>query len=64
MADRLEKVGDLWQGMDGQRCSLQGALATLPGILTGEDWEEALAASSRRPVSRNAARKTSRRDPV
>ena len=43
--------------MHGQRRSLRGAMATLEGLLTDEDWNEAHAASTRRPVSRKATRK-------
>ena len=54
MADRLADVGDLWRAMDGQRRSLHAAMTSLQGLLTEADWNEALAASTRRPVSRRA----------
>jgi bifunctional non-homologous end joining protein LigD len=52
MADRIAAVGDLWPGMESQRRSLHGALAAVQGLLSEEDWREALAASTRRPSSR------------
>ena len=61
MAARLEEVGELWSGLDGRRCSLREATAKLETMLTDADWREALAASTRRPVSRNAPRKQPRR---
>jgi bifunctional non-homologous end joining protein LigD len=56
MAARVAEVGDLWSGMDARACSLRGATAKLDGLLTEEDWREALAASTRRPASRRATR--------
>jgi bifunctional non-homologous end joining protein LigD len=58
MADRIAEVGDLWLGMDGHGRSLHGPTAALQRLLTKEDWAEALAASTRRPTSRKANRKT------
>lgn len=55
MPARLAEVGDLWAGMDARASSLRGATAKLETMLTEEDWREALAASTRRPVSRRAA---------
>jgi bifunctional non-homologous end joining protein LigD len=52
MAARIAEVGDLWLGMDSQRRSLREPLVKLQGLLTDDDWKEALAASTRRPVSR------------
>jgi hypothetical protein len=43
--------------MDDRRCSLREATAKLETMLTDADWSEALAASTRRPTSRNAPRK-------
>jgi bifunctional non-homologous end joining protein LigD len=56
MMGRLAEVGDLWSEMHSDRHSLQGPTATLRGLLTEEDWNEALAASTRRP-GRRAAKK-------
>jgi bifunctional non-homologous end joining protein LigD len=61
MAARIGEVGELWSGMDDRRCSLRDALAKLETMLTEADWSEALAASTRRPVSRKAPRKQTRR---
>jgi bifunctional non-homologous end joining protein LigD len=58
MPARIAEVGELWQSMDSERQSLQGPLTSLQRLLTEEDWTEAMAASTRRPVSRKPARKT------
>jgi bifunctional non-homologous end joining protein LigD len=60
MAARIGDVGDLWSGMEDRRCSLRDPMAKLRGRLTDEDWNEALAASTRRPVSRKAPTKARR----
>jgi bifunctional non-homologous end joining protein LigD len=66
MAARLAEVGELWSGMLDRGCSLDDATARLQAMLTEADWSEALAASTRRPVSRRApgrqAREGARRD--
>jgi bifunctional non-homologous end joining protein LigD len=61
MADRLREVGDLWAGFEGQRRSLAGAMTGLQRLLSEEEWNEAVAASTRRPVSRKEARKSTPR---
>jgi bifunctional non-homologous end joining protein LigD len=60
MAARIADVGDLWAAMDRQPRSLQAATIALHGLLTEEDWSEALAASTRRPTSRKIERKVER----
>jgi len=60
MAARIGEVGELWSGMDDRRCSLREATAKLQTMLTDADWSEALAAATRRPVSRRAPRKQTR----
>jgi bifunctional non-homologous end joining protein LigD len=60
MAARIGEVGELWSGMDHRRCSLREATTRLRTMLTDADWSEALAASTRRPVSRRAPRKQAR----
>jgi bifunctional non-homologous end joining protein LigD len=60
MPARLEEVGELWSGMDGRRCSLRAATAQLETMLGEAEWSEALAASTRRPVSRKAPRGVTR----
>jgi bifunctional non-homologous end joining protein LigD len=56
MTTRIGEVGELWSGMDDRRCSLRAATAKLQAMLTEADWSEALAASTRRPVSRRTPR--------
>ncbi|HEX3694209.1 MAG TPA: non-homologous end-joining DNA ligase [Polyangia bacterium] len=56
MAERLAARGDLWQSLDSQRVSLRSALPTLEQMLSADDWKEALAASTRRPSSRQKKR--------
>jgi bifunctional non-homologous end joining protein LigD len=55
MPARIAEVGELWQAMESQRQSLQGPMTALQRLLTEEDWSEAMAASTRRPVSRKPA---------
>jgi hypothetical protein len=59
MAARIGDAGDLWSEIDQRRCSLRDATDKLRGLLTDGDWSEALAASTRRPVSRKAPTKAS-----
>jgi bifunctional non-homologous end joining protein LigD len=54
MPARLGEVGDLWADMERQAASLRSATTRLDELLTEQDWSEALAASTRRPVSRKA----------
>jgi bifunctional non-homologous end joining protein LigD len=58
MAGRIGEAGDLWQGIGEQRQSLRGPMDTVQGLLTKDDWAEAMAASTRRPVSRRVSKKT------
>jgi hypothetical protein len=57
MPARLAAAGDLWREMDAARRSLRDPMAAIDGMLTEEDWQEAHAASTRRPVSRKAPKK-------
>jgi bifunctional non-homologous end joining protein LigD len=57
MADRLAEGGDLWVAIDDRRHALGGPMTALQGLLTEQQWNEALAASTRRPVSRKSGRK-------
>ena len=57
MPARIAEVGDLWRDLGREPRSLHGPLATLEQRLTQEDWNEAMAASTRRPVSRKAPRR-------
>jgi bifunctional non-homologous end joining protein LigD len=60
MGKRIADVGDLWRSIDGHAHSLRPAISALQGLLTEEDWNEAMAASTRRPGSRKAPRKKPR----
>ena len=52
MSRRLAEHGDLWQPMSSRRVSLRAALPALEQMLSEDDWKEARAAATRRPVSR------------
>jgi hypothetical protein len=60
MAERLAQVGDLWRDMHAHKQSLERPFEQLRGMLTAGDWDQAWAASTRKP----AARKTARRKPA
>lgn len=55
MEARLAKVGDLWQGLERHARPLRAPLAALEALLSADDWSEALAATMRRPASRQAS---------
>jgi bifunctional non-homologous end joining protein LigD len=57
MAARLTAVGDLWSAIAADRQSLKEPLARLDPLLSADDWNEAAAASTRRPVSRKRPRR-------
>ncbi|HVZ85757.1 MAG TPA: non-homologous end-joining DNA ligase [Polyangia bacterium] len=52
MAARIADVGDLWRDLESEARSLHGPLAKLEQLLTKADWDDALAAVTRRPTSR------------
>jgi bifunctional non-homologous end joining protein LigD len=52
MAERVANAGDLWAEMAQRAHPLGGAMDKLRALLTDEDWNEALAASRRRPTPR------------
>ena len=54
MPERIAEVGDLWLGIDKQARALEGPISALQGLLTEQDWTEAMAASTRRPTSRKS----------
>jgi hypothetical protein len=54
---RLAEVGDLWRALPDRPHSLRDATAGLERLLTDVDWQESLAATTRRPVSRKRTRK-------
>lgn len=53
---RLDAVGDLWRPVLDGGVSLQAAAAAIDGMMSDDDWKEALAASTRRPTSRKAGK--------
>jgi bifunctional non-homologous end joining protein LigD len=59
MTRRLAEVGDVWRDIASHAVSLRTPLAALRGLLSDEDWDEALAASSRRPSPRKRRATTS-----
>ena len=52
MAERLERVGDLWAELHAHQQPLAGPLERVQSMLTDADWREAHAASTRRPRTR------------
>jgi bifunctional non-homologous end joining protein LigD len=58
MAERLARVGDLWADLHVQKQPLAPAIAALRGMLSAEDRDQALAASTRKPRARRAPRRT------
>jgi bifunctional non-homologous end joining protein LigD len=58
MPSRIAEVGDLWQTIDSRPQALQGAMTKLEAMLTDDEWKEAWAASTRRPVSRKGRDKS------
>jgi len=62
MAARLSQVGDLWGGIGAAALSLRAPMAALEGLLTEEDWRDAHAATTRRPVSRRAKPRAKKAD--
>ena len=57
MAARLGEVGELWSDLAERRCALGDASAKLGAMLSDAEWNESLAASTRRPASRRAPRR-------
>jgi bifunctional non-homologous end joining protein LigD len=49
---RLSEVGDLWRALHESPHSLRDATTALERLLIDDDWKDALAATTRRPVSR------------
>jgi bifunctional non-homologous end joining protein LigD len=56
MPQRLAEVGDLWHDLASQTTSLTAPLEKLDALLSHDDWQEALSASTRRPTSRKRPR--------
>jgi bifunctional non-homologous end joining protein LigD len=59
MAERMAQAGDLWAGLHTRGQSLLAPLARLEQMLNPRDWDEALAASTRKPSARKAPRRKS-----
>ena len=55
MAERIEKVGDLWAEMSEREQSLKSPMQKVRTLLSDEDWLEAQAAKRRRPKARKPA---------
>lgn len=54
MNERLARIGDVWAELRTHEQPLAGPLARVEGMLTEPDWQDAHAASTRRPRSRKA----------
>jgi bifunctional non-homologous end joining protein LigD len=52
MAARLDHVGDLWADLHAEPRPLAAAVTRLEGLLSPEDWNESMAAVTRRPKPR------------
>lgn len=52
MAQRLDQVGELWQKLYESARPLDAAVTRLDALLSSEDWDESLAAVTRRPKPR------------
>jgi bifunctional non-homologous end joining protein LigD len=52
MAERIEQVGDLWAELHARGQSLEGPVQRLEELLSQDDWNESLAAITRRPKPR------------
>lgn len=57
MEQRLADVGDLWQDLERHARPLREPLGALEALLSADDWNDALAATTRRPTSRQAPSK-------
>jgi bifunctional non-homologous end joining protein LigD len=58
MPERLARFGDIWSPMREAAQSLAAPLVALESMLSEADWQEAHAATTRRPTSRKRPRKT------
>jgi bifunctional non-homologous end joining protein LigD len=52
MRQRIEQVGDLWAGLHARGWSLDEPLIRLQALLSPDDWNRSLAATTRRPKPR------------
>ena len=55
MSQRLDLAGELWSDLHANPCALAGPLAKLESLLEPEDWQQARAASVRKPKARKRA---------
>jgi bifunctional non-homologous end joining protein LigD len=58
MARRVAEQGDLWTGLEHSAQALAGAEGRLGALMGEDDWQEAMAATTRRPSSRRAKKPT------
>jgi bifunctional non-homologous end joining protein LigD len=58
MAERLARIGDVWAELTTHEQSLAAPFERVQGMLTEADWQEARAASTRRPRARSAPRRS------
>jgi len=54
MARRVEQVGDPWAQLHGHGQSLAAPLEQIEALLSAQEWDASLAASTRRPTPRKA----------
>jgi bifunctional non-homologous end joining protein LigD len=52
LPERVQRVGDLWAGLPARGQPLAGALERIESMLSPEEWNESLAAITRRPKPR------------
>jgi bifunctional non-homologous end joining protein LigD len=57
MGERLARVGDLWADLPGRGQSLARPMEQLQAMLSADDWNQAMAASTRRPRTRHVPAK-------
>jgi bifunctional non-homologous end joining protein LigD len=56
MAERTARVGDVWADLHASAQPLEDAIERVRGLLSEQDWQEARAATTRRPRSRASTR--------
>jgi bifunctional non-homologous end joining protein LigD len=58
MAERVASIGDVWSDLHANEQSLSAPLERVQSMLTEADWHEAHAATTRRPRTRKAPRRS------
>jgi bifunctional non-homologous end joining protein LigD len=58
--ERVERVGDLWADLHERAHALAGPLAKVRAMLSAEEWDESLAAITRRPKPRKKSNRGER----